>query len=304
MTTELLILGGAHLNAHWTDATLSSTLTRLRAWSPDAVAVELLSGPLAASFTAQGSPHADLTVGGLLWARRGAALVPSESTASAEARALHPNTPAAERVLAWLAAWEPVNALRHWTPDLLLPDAMHAFLHELNADPGETHRLALPLARTLNLPRLHHVDDHTGLHLYARADPHLNAFWSAPTGQAILREHPAILDGQAALRDARDAQDYWTYLSVVNGDAHQEALQDLEVGSYLHASLPGGAGHTRVAQWDARNLLIAARLRLVTGEVPGGRVLCLLGASHARPVARALSSLAPDLQLVQVNDLP
>ncbi|GGL84448.1 hypothetical protein GCM10010840_22810 [Deinococcus aerolatus] len=52
--TELLVLGSAHLDAGTTDSALQPTLTRLLAWGPQAVAVEVLPGDVIQSYRLEG----------------------------------------------------------------------------------------------------------------------------------------------------------------------------------------------------------------------------------------------------------
>lgn len=78
---------------------------------------------------------------------------------------------------------------------------------------------------------------------------------------------------------------------------------ETEVGTYLNNPLPNHAHQARIAQWDARNLFMAAILRRVTAFHTGKRVLALVGASHKRPLEQALSSLAPDIQIMNFEDI-
>ena len=62
--TELLVLGSAHLTAETTDAALQTTLERLLAWQPQAVAVEALPGDVVQGYRLEGELYAGLRVGG------------------------------------------------------------------------------------------------------------------------------------------------------------------------------------------------------------------------------------------------
>lgn len=103
--------------------------------------------------------------------------------------------------------------------------------------------------------------------------------------------------------EARDTVDLWPQLLYLNSAGAVHDSFDLETGLYLRAKLPGGEHRARVAQWDAWNLFMAARLRVATAQVPGGRVLAFVGSAHKGPLEAALSALGPDLRLAQLTEL-
>lgn len=303
--TEVLILGTAHLTPLTPDSALRRTLERLRAWGPDAVCVENLPGESVQSYRTEGGEYL-----GLQWSSFAPALrletaarpLRDWSRRDAEALALHPDTPAAERVLAWILALEPFNALLAWTPDLRFPEPLDSLLREYAAHPGEVHRVAVPLARALGHRRLSPFDDFTNTRIGPQL-PAIEKLWESETYRADIQNHPLMTDGPRQGQAAREAGDYWHYLRYVNSPAVVEQSFDLEVGSYLRHPLPGGEHRSKVADWDARNLFMTAWLRVATAQHPGGRVLALVGAAHKGPVEQALLALAPDLRLVALEEL-
>lgn len=304
--TELLVLGSAHLTEETTDNALQSTLERLAAWTPQAVAVELLPGDVVQGYRLEGGLYAGLRVGGSPAALRleaGARKHRTWSRAEAEALALHPDTAPAERVLAWLVALEPANALLTWTPDLQLPPDFAAGLQEYTDHKGEIQRLAVPLARQLGQTRLHHFDDFTTNAALQERLKVLPELWEDEAFMAGIHSSPAMTEGDEHLQRANAAGDYWAYLKYANGPRWIADSETLEVGSYLGRSLPGGEHRTQVADWNARNIFMAARLRHITALFPGGRVLALVGAAHKGPLEAVLSAIAPDLRLVELSEL-
>ncbi|GGM00184.1 DUF5694 domain-containing protein [Deinococcus aerophilus] len=304
--TEVLVLGSAHLDHQTTDAALQPTLARLLAWHPQAVAVELLPGDVVQAYRQEGDLYADLRVGGYATALRldaAARKYCSWSRDEAEARALHPGTPPAERVLAWLVALEPVSALLTWTPDLPLPPDVAARLAEYAGHTGETHRLAVPLARRLGHVRLHHFDDFTTNRPLQQRLSAVPQLWEDDKFRAEIYSAPAMLEGGERMRQAQANQDYWEYLSYANSSRCVQDSEALEVGSYLNHPLLTGEHRTQVADWNARNIFMAARLRQLTALHPAGRVLAIVGAAHKGPLEAVLSAISPDLRLVELSEL-
>lgn len=84
---------------------------------------------------------------------------------------------------------------------------------------------------------------------------------------------------------------------------YAEFWERLESGGRADFPDPSGAVRARLAQWRTRNLATAARLREATGLVPGGRVLAMVGYSHARPLRAALATDQHDLRLLVPGDL-
>lgn len=303
--TELLVLGSAHLNTQMPDSALQTTIGRLAAWQPQAVAIEVLAGEVVQGYRAEGGRYIELRVGGFQQALKLEAVAKNHrhwTRREAEAIALASDTFPAERVLAWLVALEPVNAVLHWTPALDLPADVAQALAEYSDHKGEILRLAVPVAAALGLPRLYGFDDFTNLHLDAALDVYY-AYWGAEERQNEIKEHRLLREHDQHMSDALAAADYWNFLRYSNSPRWVADSFDLEVGAALRHPLPAGEHRARIADWDSRNLFMAARLRGVTAQCPGGRVLALAGAGHKGPLEKALMSLAPDVRLVELAEL-
>lgn len=210
-------------------------------------------------------------------------------------------------MLAWLVALEPVNALLTWTPDLPLPPTVDASLLAYMDHPGEVHRLAVPLARQLGHVRLHHFDDFTTNTALRERLKVLLQLWEAQTFMADIHSSPAITEGGERLQGANAAGDYWAYLMGLLEVCQRPTVDYRQRGAgsrLLSESLPAGGEHrTQVADWNARNIFMAARLRHVTALQSGGRVLALVGAAHKGPLEAVLSAISPDLRLVGLSEL-
>lgn len=303
--TEVLILGSAHLTTLTPGSALRRTLERLEGWRLDMVGVELLPGELVDLYRQEGIAPAELAVGGYPQALHLETLARAHrpwSRAEAVQIAHDPGTGAGDRVLAWLLALEPANALLHLSPALRLPEELAEVLEAFGRG-GEVRRLALPLAWALGHSHIAHLDDHTGLEIYTENEAELERLWNDPTFRQTVQQHPSLTESQQAMHEAAAADDYWLYLRHANGPAAVASNADLETGTYLRSEWSGQAHRARVAQWDTRNLFMAARVRRASACVPGGKLLVIVGASHKGPIEQALVALAPDLRLVALEEL-
>jgi hypothetical protein len=174
---ELMVLGTPHLRefpSSFQPSALAPLMDRIRAWQPQAIAVETLSGVLCDQLRRY-PRHSD-TVKTYCWdpapARAATGLdVPAATAAAEEMLAEWPAapTPAQRRRLAalFLAGGERASALVQW---LRLPEAerhaegqldatLVALLEKLRVRRNEVELLATPLAAQLGLERLHSMDD-------------------------------------------------------------------------------------------------------------------------------------------------
>ena len=304
--TEVLVLGTQHLDHTTSDAALQSTLRRLMAWKPDVVAIEVLPGELIDLYLQEGGRYAGLQYGGIVQARPlrvRAQTLTGWGRSEAAAQAADPDLEPAQRVLAFLAAYEPWNALLHWTPDLTLPADIMASLRALAESPSEQTRLGVAVARPLGHQRLHHFDDFTDSPVIEQKMEVLSRVYETPEFKTQLAAHPCFAADQAAASRAQEAEDYWLMLCHLNSPEGVALNVDLESGLTLRMQVPGLENRSRLADWEARNLFMTARLRLATTGCPGGRVLALVGAAHKGPMEAALQALGTDIRLVGLSEL-
>jgi pheromone shutdown protein TraB len=66
----------------------------------------------------------------------------------------------------------------------------------------------------------------------------------------------------------------------MNADDYPRADVDAQWRFFLRAPFPDSPGQTRLALWEVRNLNMVSNIRRAAAQVPGGRVLVIVGASH------------------------
>lgn len=294
--TELLIVGVAHLDASVSDAALERGINLLRNWRPDLIAIECLPGHLVVEYEQRGGVFNDFPVGDAVHAREAAATVADLRPWNVwEARAIARDqaTPLDDRVIGWLLAREPNNALLLPWRDASLPPDAHQLLASLANSPSERVRVGVRLARDLGHRELVHFDDHAGVEILDQIPGVMDAvdnFYDAIKDQHPQPPEPAGADQDAWLR--------WTWASTA---AAREWLETIE--SAAMADHPDALLRARNAQWRTRNLAMASRLRQATALIPGGRMLAIVGHSHERPLRAALATDQHDLALTDITSL-
>lgn len=298
-STEVLILGVAHLDRSTTDSALERGLRYLRAWGPDVVSVENLPGHLVVEYEQRGGAFADFPVGGAPIARQGAALVqnaPLWSVWQAREVARDRKHSIAERVGAWLHAREPLNALLLPWRDAGLAPPIVRFLRDLSESPSERVRVGVHLAHSCGLKELVHFDDHAGVDILN----HLPADWPekmlkfrGSSGDRLIKSDPYM----------RPDVDEWSRWIAVATPEFRAWNEQSESGWMVQQPDSSGILRARLAQWRTRNLAMAARLREATALAPGGKVLAIVGSSHERPLRAALGVDQHDLILTDLSTL-
>lgn len=294
--TELLIVGVAHLDASVPDTTLDHGISLLRDWQPDLIAIESLPGNLVVEYEQRGGIFADFPVGGAVQARQGAATVAELrpwNVWQARAVAQDADAPLTDRVIAWLLAREPSNALLQPWQQADLPAAATDFLTELAASPSERIRIGVRLARELGQTELIHFDDHAGTAILDQLPEVLDAvdaFYATFRDQVPQPPTPVGADHDAWLQ--------WTWTATPPA---RDWLDTIE--STAMAAQGDGILRARHAQWRTRNLAMASRLREATALIPGGRLLAIVGHSHEPSLRAALATDQHDLTLTDIATL-
>lgn len=298
-STELLIVPTAHLSARTPEPALARARERLAVWRPNLVAIEALPGNLVVEYEQRGGTFADFQVGGAVDARRGASLLAAapDDVWPARRDALSPNRSLTDRVLAWLRAREPINALLLPYQDANLDENVREFLDDLAGRRRETVSIGAHIARDLGHDYVAHVDDHAGVE---NIDPLPEGFET----ELLTYKHEIAGLLEDAVSPPHLAENLWAQWRFYGSDYVRSTTERLESSERL----TGGERTPRLrrvmlANWRARNLAIAARLRSATGAVPGGRVLFVVGSSHEMPLRTALSIDQYDLRLVELEEL-
>ncbi|HEX3932937.1 MAG TPA: DUF5694 domain-containing protein [Nocardioides sp.] len=306
--TRLLIVGATHLGRgehREPDKALAGIVDRFCGWRPDAIAIEALPGELIDSCLRLGGPFADMRVGG----------VPQAAACAEAVRDLHSwdlwearrigqdrTRERAERVVAWCAAFEPYTALLLARRARALPATVREALDAVEAGGGEISRVAAQAAARLGIERLHPFDDHgNGAAMNDFAEEDFDEFILALHAKA--RDHPLVAGEAAEVRRSMERRDLWTLWRDRSSPSMVSASNELESGFFLTHGQPDELARAALAGWRARNLLMAGRLRSITGGYPGGRVLALVGHAHKGPLEEALATDQWDLDIVDVSEL-
>ncbi|WP_189642618.1 DUF5694 domain-containing protein [Deinococcus piscis] len=290
--TEVLVIGTPHLAQLKMQPKLDVTLDRLRAWAPDQIAVEVLPGDLVETYSQLGHPNAELRHGGrpVAW-QLGQRAQQVTGWSRLEALAQARSGPIPQRALAYLAALEPHNALLHWE-EADLPADLRADLGEFAQSPAESVSLGVALARQLGHASLCLFDEFPLTDWPTEQERAYLQAATSPDFEAWLSEQPGTQLPQHS--------DHWQTLLAVNAPQSVQQSIALETDVNFRLGLPG---RMKQADWDARNLAIAARLRTATLPIPGDRLLVLVGLAHKGPLEAALRVLGPDVELVDLRAL-
>lgn len=162
----------------------------------------------------------------------------------------------------------------------------------------ETWRIAGAAARRLGLDRLYPFDDFDDGP--ATADFQSTDYSELMASLAELAR-PHVAGIEAEVGEALGRGDLWPLWRRLNTAEQVAASEELESGLFLAA----GTAPARevLADWRTRNLLMAGRLRAVTRNCPGGRVLALVGQAHKGPMETALRTGQYDLDIADFAEL-
>lgn len=305
--TEVLVLGVSHLTKEVNNSALDETVKRLKAWQPDAVGIETVPGYMIESYQKMGKIYQNAYVGGIwngIVLGEEARKYRDWSRYEAERLALDLKTDQAERVMAWLVALEPMNALLHWQSDLDLPEKIQELLHKISKSPSETQRIALPVAAALGHQRLHMFDDFTtNEEINKRVETVMMLGVNDQNYKDKVDQSPAIVESNQRLSSAITKDDYWEYLKYSNSQQGIYNSEELEIGLKLKLNFPDQAERVGIADWNTRNMFMAAHLRMITAMYPSGRVLAIVGAAHKGPIEAVLKSISPDIRIVKLEEL-
>ena len=300
---EVLTLGSTHLSGYedrLTAADLDDLRTRLLAYAPHAVAVENVPGPTCELLRAY--PEAYARAGDRYCydpapfrAESGLAM----DSALAIVRETVPAFAAADSVgaaerrrlaAAFLAADDRYSALVQW---LRLPAAERlaggglgptsaGYLDTLATRLNESVQLGARVAAALGHERVYPVDDHSADEVYAGLP---EGFWSdiSARWESVPDSARAPFAAELARLDSGIAAPggVLELYRAYNRPAMQRAFADFDFRVQMNDATEAGYGRTYLAWWQARNLRMAASIVVATADVPpGGRVLCVVGASH------------------------
>lgn len=315
--TQVLVLGSPHLSGApetFDPSVLEPLLARLQAFAPDVIAIESLSGENIQHLTAYSAVYLDTAkdYGGRMTrlaamgqAGTGLDMPAAEAAARAALGALpeHPTAAQRRRLAAlFAAAGDPHSALVQWwrlapaeriAADGVNEDLAKAFA-QYDQRRNESHQIGSRLAARLGLERVYAMDDQSAVDLiYARL-PEFEAYFGGPE-VASRGDVPGFRDlAQASARLTTPDQALETFRQL-NTAATGRLDAEVQWGFLVDAG--PDIKRVRLAEWETRNLRMAANIREAAAAAPGGRVLVIVGSSH-KPWLDAYLAMMSDVEIV------
>jgi hypothetical protein len=318
--SELAVLGTPHLSslpADFDRGRFRPLIDRLKAWAPDRIAIESLSGAQcdylrAYAFAYEGTAERycfDPDV-----ARAALGMDGAEAAAEIERTLTAPvgERSAGERrrlAALFLAAGDPASALVQW---LRLPanergagdgltDALVELLDERSVSMNENVVIGVALAVELGHERLYPVDDHTGGRASGPVDEEVYAdeiteIWDNEWSEVRRATYESwqeriTTDPTASILD---------WYRVTNSPDEARSAVASDFGAAAGADMPGNSGRKYLAYWETRNMRMAANIREVIGD--HSKVLAIVGSSH-KPYYERYLGVTSDLEIVDSETL-
>jgi len=319
--TQVLVLGVPHLSGTPEDfdvRVLEPLLARLNTYAPDVIAIENLSGK--SLFTLQAYESVYPGVAAMFGSRflalasdarthAGVDTLPQAEAAVRAALASLGKEPApAERrrlALLFLASADPNSAVVQWwrlpaserKPADDIPEALVEALERLAAGRNESRQIAARLAARRGLERVYPMDDHSAVDVVFPIVETLSEALQNDTEIAKRLDHPDFV----RLGSAADRLDSPERALATIRELNQPATGVFDAYTQwlimLDRKLPLSSGRVRMAEWEARNLHMAANIRKASAAVPGGRVLVVVGSAH-KPWLDAYLGMMTDMRVV------
>jgi hypothetical protein len=321
--TQILVIGSPHLSGTpdtFDPAVLEPLLERLAAFHPDAIAIEALPGrSIAQMWEYRASyPEVAISYGGRAMAlsalaRPGVNMDMAEADAAVR-EALRTGTdnatPAQRRRLAALfaAAGDPASAVTQWwrlepserVSDESVPALLAEQLNTYGTSPrrNENYLIASRLASRLGLERVYPMDDQSddvGPEYAGDFAADMSAFTDEPWFAALLSS-PSFTPLREASDHLTSAPEALATYRMLNSSAAGRADADGQWLSMINRESAHSVGRARVAAWETRNLRMAANIREVAAQFPGGRVLVIVGSAH-KPWLDAYLRMMSDVEV-------
>lgn len=313
--TEVLTLGSVHLSQYrdsLSAADLDALRAKLAAYRPDAVTIESVPGLVCEQLLRYPKAYdnsGDKYCYDVMPFREKSGIGMDSALALVRTRLAEWPTapsPSERRALAaaMLAANDRYSAVVQWlrlptterTEGNGLGPASVAYLDKLSASINENVQLGARLAADLGLERVYAVDDHAADRVLAAADDDFWAYlseeiWQAPLDSATGALRARVMDTLSRITEpARVLEVYRT----LNGPVVPRLFADVDFRRAMNDAGDEGVGRRYLAWWQTRNLAMVANVTAAAADVPGGRLLNIVGASH---------KLYYDAYLSQMHDL-
>ena len=320
--TQILVLATPHLSETpdtFDPAVLGPLLDRLNAFHPTAIAIEGLSGEAVSALWQYRAiyPETATDYGGRIMIMSASG---STSTGfdmpQAEAEARHvlatwpaKPTPAQRRHLAALfaTAGDPHSALVQWwrfdPAERRAEDGVNkplmSQLNEYDTRKNENHLIGVRLAVRLGLDRVYSMDDHADDDVAPERADDVAAFMSQPWVAALMAD-PGFTPIRESSKHLRSAQEALETYRMLNRPQTGHTDADGQWLNMISRASPNSVGRIRVAEWETRNLRMAANIREVASAVPGARILVIVGSGH-KPWLDAYLSMMTDVRMVDAS---
>ncbi len=183
-----------------------------------------------------------------------------------------------------------------------LPTEVHRFLQEAVSRPNETYSIAVEVARRVGLQRIAGMDDHSEAAQTLEYWDRLSAELDASPVYQELQKSAFYAESDRRFRQAVDAGDLLPhYLWLASPEFARSDVRE-QWGALLRTRLESRLDRARLAQWEVRNLRMAAHIRQAASGLPDGRVLVVVGAGHKAWLDHFLAQLY-DVRLVPLSEL-
>lgn len=319
-TTKVMIFGLGHLDdapEGFQTAWLEPVLCRLRAYKPDVILTEAMSGEQVMALDAYSAYHGDAgkyagpTLEMAKTAQANLRLTAAQALVKANALAARGRlAPAERRRLAalFVAAAEPFSATVQWMrlppTDRIAGDGLdEKLILRLNRFAGlrsELSSIAARLAADTGLERVHGAGDHAS-DVAQPPSAAVDAAISAEPGIKDQFEHltPAFRVVPEEAMKLSSAAEIMPVMKWLNSARFGAMDADAQWFSMLRSAKFGAVGRQRVAAWEAQNLRMTVVIREATAPIASGRALLVVGAAH-KPFIEAYIRTFTDIELVSV----
>lgn len=305
--TQILVIGSPHLSGApetFDPVVLEPLLQRLAAFRPNAIAIEALPGRSIEQMWEYRASYPDvarfyggraMSLSGISRAGLNMSMAEADTAVRQSLRDLPDNpSPEQRRRLAALfaAAGDPASAVTQWwrldPSERVSDDSVPTLLaeqlntYESPARRNENYLIASRLAMRLGLERVYPMDDQSddiGPDYAGDFAHDFDAFTNEPW-YATLLNSPSFAPLREAPNHLTSAQEALATYRMLSTPAAGRTDADGQWLNMINRESPNGAGRARVAAWETRNLRMAANVREVAAQFPGGRVLVIAGSAH------------------------
>lgn len=314
----LFVLGTPHLSGFPKDFPPSAVdllIAKLRAWRPQAIGVEAMSGMQCDTlrhYPARYRDTVDAYCADTSAAHAATGLdVPAAVAEVTRLLSAWPAEPSASQrrhlAAVFLAAGEGDSALVQWLrlapPERHagdgLDDALVHRLERLRTLPNEVTLIAAPLAAQLGLERVYPIDDHSSdapvddEKAYAEV---ITRVWDNPASSARKKADDLYM------RNANTPAGLLAMYRALNAPDEASLIFHSDFGAALEEHSPQRFGRLYVGGWETRNLRMASNIREIFAERPGIRALVIVGVSH-KPYFDAYLNEMHDMKIVPAESV-